>query len=56
MNTNIHVGRYAWALVIALSVALAGFGAGEIVLGIAGLVLVSVAAGALTTRMSSPAS
>ncbi len=53
MNTNINVGRYAWAVIVALSVALAGFGVGEIVLGIAGLVLLSVVAGALTTRLSS---
>jgi hypothetical protein len=55
MNNGIHPGRYAWALIIALSVAGAGFGAGEIVLGVVGLVLLASVAGVLTSRLATTA-
>ena len=55
VNNGIHVGRYAWALIIALSVAGAGFGAGEIVLVVVGLMLLASVAGVLTSRLSATA-
>jgi len=55
MKTSINLGRYAWALLVALCVAGAGFGAGEIITCVAGLVLLSAVAGLLTTRLSSAA-
>jgi hypothetical protein len=52
MRDSIHLLRYASALVVALVVAAAGFGAGEIVLVFAGLVLLALVAGVLTSRLS----
>ena len=52
MDNGIHLGRFAWALIIALSVAGVGFGAGEIVLVVSGLVLLASVAGVLTSRLA----
>lgn len=52
MKNGIHLGRYAWALIVALVVAGAGFGAGEIVLVVSGLVLLASVAGVLTSRLA----